>query len=408
MRARLAALIPLVPLILAHPLALAAQEREPDDREAPADTTPGHGLLNLGIHGTGISFGNSARWTGLRINFRDRGVERIDGVNLTIWKAATNANRHAVINGLAVGIVGPEGGRLNGVTLGLGGAVAHERLAGISVGGLGLVSEGEMDGINVGGLGLVADGAMRGINIGGLGAVADGGMTGLNVGGLGVVANGGMRGITLGGLGAVSNGKMEGIAIGGLGTVADGGMTGIAIGGLGTVSDGGLQGIGAGGLAVVADGGIRGAAVGGLAVVADGGIRGAAVGGLAVVADGGITGLAAGGLAVVADGGIRGAALSLGEINAQESRVEGLAATLYRIRTHETLGLMVAGWIKTTDARGVTIAAYNQIRGTQHGLAIGVFNSARELHGVQIGLLNRAKNNKPPFRWVPIVNAHLN
>jgi hypothetical protein len=201
---------------------------------------------------------------------------------------------------------------------------------------------------------------------------------------------------------------MEGIAIGGLGTVADGGMTGIAIGGLGTVSDGGLQGIGAGGLAVVADGGIRGAAVGGLAVVADGGIRGAAVGGLAVVADGGITGLAAGGLAVVADGGIRGAALSLGEINAQESRVEGLAATLYRIRTHETLGLMVAGWIKTTDARGVTIAAYNQIRGTQHGLAIGVFNSARELHGVQIGLLNRAKNNKPPFRWVPIVNAHLN
>src|ERR1041385_8510417 len=209
MRARLAALTPLVPLILAHPLALAAQEPEPDDRETTADTTPGHGLLNLGIHGTGISFGNSARWTGLRINFRDRGVQRIDGVNLTIWKAATNANRHAVINGLAAGIIGPEGGRLSGVTLGLGGAVAHERLAGISMGGLGLVSGGEM----------------------------------------------------------------EGIAIGGLGTVADGGMTGIAIGGLGTVSDGGLRGIGAGGLAVVADGGIHGAAGGGLAVGAVGRIR---------------------------------------------------------------------------------------------------------------------------------------
>src|ERR1041385_9155437 len=221
MRARLAALTPLVPLILAHPLALAAQEPEPDDRETTADTTPGHGLLNLGIHGTGISFGNSARWTGFRINFRDRGVQRIDGVNLTIWKAATNANRHAVINGLAAGIIGPEGGRLSGVTL---------------------VREGEMDGINVGGMGLVADGAIRGINIGGLGAVADGGMTGLNVGGLGVVANGGMRGITLGGLGAVSNGKMEGIAIGGLGTVADGGMTGIAIGGVGPGGAGGPPG----------------------------------------------------------------------------------------------------------------------------------------------------------------------
>ena len=58
--------------------------------------------------------------------------------------------------------------------------------------------------------------------------------------------------------------------------------------------------------------------------------------------------------------------------------------------------------------RGVAIAAFNQIRGEQHGLAIGVFNSADELHGMQIGLLNRARNNRPPFRWLPIFNAHLN
>jgi hypothetical protein len=140
------------------------------------------------------------------------------------------------------------------------------------------------------------------------------------------------------------------------------------------------------------------------------------VGGLAVVADGGVTGIVAGGLAVVADGGIRGLAVSLGEINSwrrddegldRAARVEGLAATLYRIRTREAIGVMVAGWIKTAEARGVAIAAYNQIRGPQHGLAIGVFNSADELHGVQIGVLNRAKNNKPPFRWLPIANAHL-
>jgi hypothetical protein len=118
----------------------------------------------------------------------------------------------------------------------------------------------------------------------------------------------------------------------------------------------------------------------------------------------------------VADGGIRGLTLSLGEINswhreddedARRARVEGLAATLYRIRTREAIGGMVAGWIKAEEARGVTIAAYNEIRGPQHGLAIGVFNSADELHGVQLGVLNRAKNNRPPFRWLPIVNAHL-
>jgi hypothetical protein len=136
------------------------------------------------------------------------------------------------------------------------------------------------------------------------------------------------------------------------------------------------------------------------------------------VADGGITGLAAGGLAVVGEGGIRGLAVSLGEINSwrrdddqeadvRRARIEGLAATLYRIRTRQAIGWMVAGWIKAEEARGLTMAAYNQIRGPQHGLAIGVFNSADELHGVQLGVLNRAKNNKPPFRWLPIANAHL-
>jgi hypothetical protein len=55
----------------------------------------------------------------------------------------------------------------------------------------------------------------------------------------------------------------------------------------------------------------------------------------------------------------------------------------------------------------VTIAAYNDIRGSQRGLAIGIYNRAEELHGVQIGLLNRADNNKPPFRWLPIVNLNL-
>lgn len=43
----------------------------------------------------------------------------------------------------------------------------------------------------------------------------------------------------------------------------------------------------------------------------------------------------------------------------------------------------------------------------QTGLAIGIYNSAEVLKGVLIGLLNRAKNNRPPFRWLPLLNVSL-
>ena len=92
------------------------RDEDPDEnQEKVIDSTPGHGLLNLGVNNTGLSIGNSARWNGLRINFRDRGVQRLNGINLSIWKAANDANRQARMHGLNVGIVGPEGGYLRGV-----------------------------------------------------------------------------------------------------------------------------------------------------------------------------------------------------------------------------------------------------------------------------------------------------
>jgi hypothetical protein len=53
------------------------------------------------------------------------------------------------------------------------------------------------------------------------------------------------------------------------------------------------------------------------------------------------------------------------------------------------------------------VSAYNQIRGLQAGVAIGLLNFARRLKGIQIGLLNIARNNPPPFRVLPIINAHF-
>jgi hypothetical protein len=66
----------LLAALLAIPTGVSTQAQFEDDSRFPADTTPGRGLLNLGFNHTGISFGNSARWNGLRINIRDRGVQR--------------------------------------------------------------------------------------------------------------------------------------------------------------------------------------------------------------------------------------------------------------------------------------------------------------------------------------------
>ena len=52
------------------------------------------------------------------------------------------------------------------------------------------------------------------------------------------------------------------------------------------------------------------------------------------------------------------------------------------------------------EFRGLSLALYNRHFGEMRGLSIGLFNSADELRGFQIGVLNRAGG-----RWLPIANA---
>jgi hypothetical protein len=67
-----------------------------------------------------------------------------------------------------------------------------------------------------------------------------------------------------------------------------------------------------------------------------------------------------------------------------------------------------AGWTRLEHGtlRGLAVGSFNQLKGTQHGLAIGIVNYAEELHGVQVGLLNIARNNSSGTRVLPIVNVH--
>src|SRR5439155_680877 len=42
--------------------------------------------VDLAIHNTGLSIGNSTTFTGLRLNWRDYRLDRIHGINVTLWK----------------------------------------------------------------------------------------------------------------------------------------------------------------------------------------------------------------------------------------------------------------------------------------------------------------------------------
>jgi len=55
----------------------------------------------------------------------------------------------------------------------------------------------------------------------------------------------------------------------------------------------------------------------------------------------------------------------------------------------------------------VSISCYNKIHGVQTGLTIGLFNTADELNGVQIGLINIARNNSGLAKVLPFFNAHF-
>ena len=91
--------------------------------------------LDIPTRGKGISFGNSKRFDGIRFNLVDKEVERINGINLTFWIPKKNPD--AVMNGLAVGLVGLSARELNGLSFaGIG--AAGEKIDGLSVAGIGL------------------------------------------------------------------------------------------------------------------------------------------------------------------------------------------------------------------------------------------------------------------------------
>jgi hypothetical protein len=80
--------------------------REPQD-----SSTTGHFHVGLTIHDWGISVGNAPRVNGLRINIQDAALERVNGINLTLWKPREPLT--GTVNGIQAGLHGVQIGVLN-------------------------------------------------------------------------------------------------------------------------------------------------------------------------------------------------------------------------------------------------------------------------------------------------------
>lgn len=313
--------------------------------------------LDLTVNHVGVAIGDIPRVTGLRLNFRDRNLERVDGVNVTIWSPYSNA-RYSVVRGLALGLPATGAGEIDGVAAGLFGVGAEDRIRGIGIGGVGLGAGGRLEG--------------------------------LMIGGIGVGSGGGMSGIGIGGIGLGSGGDLHGLFVGGIGVGGGGDLVGIAIGGIGVGVGGNVRGLTVAGIAAGAGGDVRGITVAGIASGAGGDVEGITVAGIAVGAGGTLRGLSVAGIAVGAP------------------RISGVAAAL-AVGGQEVRGVVLApAWFKIErgEVRGVSISSFNQIKGVQRGLAIGIVNYAWELQGVQVGLINIARNNPRGRQVLPIANWH--
>lgn len=228
-----------------------------DTTEPPAS----HRAVNLTVGGVGVSIGNSRRVTGIRINAVDHQVERVNGLNLTLW--VPKRNPELVVNGAAVGLIGPRARRITGLGLGGLGVVTSEQMNGLGVGGLLVLSQDQVNGIAVGGLAAVAEQRLRGIAVGGLAAVGDHGIDGIAAGGIVSLAEGNVNGITAGGLIAITEGRLTGASLSPLVSFVDGEVRGVNASGVFTFTRGTARGVSAS-VGVVAGDTLVGLAVAGL------------------------------------------------------------------------------------------------------------------------------------------------
>ena len=116
--------------------------------------------LSIGANEAGICFGNSMNYSGIRLNWIDKNVFRVNGINFGLVTRAKKsngfsfglvANHDSIINGIAINGLVSESNQINGVLI-CGLAGYSQKINGLGIGGFGIVGD-TMNGVFVGVLG---------------------------------------------------------------------------------------------------------------------------------------------------------------------------------------------------------------------------------------------------------------
>lgn len=417
-----------------------------DDDDEPVEKNPWSAELTS--HNIGVGFGNAPHIDGLRLNFRDSPgfAYKVHGVNLSIWMPKRNFGGDVV--GVAIGLPATGVNRLTGLGIGLGlgfqesaeglligpfGIGAGGSLRGISLAGLGLGAGQNVDGLSIAGLGGGAGGSVRGLALAGGGFGAGGDLIGLSIAGLGMgagdnvvglhLAGGGLgageniKGITVAGLGLGAGENLMGLHLAGVGLGAGENIKGITVAGLGMGAGENLVGIHAASLGMGAGGSLWGLAVAGVGMGFGDDVNGLVLTAGGLGAGNKLRGIMIAGLGMGSGESITGLAVSSLAIGSPHIAGTSVATV---VLARQMTGLNISAWLDILPPNafsrreqgpegqftGVSLSVVNRIRGEQKGLAIGLVNYARVLHGVQIGLFNWAGNNAF-FKAMPVVNAHF-
>lgn len=327
----------------------------------------------------GIGFGNLPHFTGIRLNFIDRNVEKITGVNVTVWNVKNSDEQTGIMRGIAVGLPMAMGVETqNGISVGVFGVGAKKNLSGINIGGLGVGAGGSVSGLNIGGLGIGAGENLRGINLALLGVGSGGKVSGFNFGGLGVGAGGDLSGINIGGLGVGSGGNLSGVNIGGIGVGSGGNVTGLNIAAVGLGAGGRMRGLNIAGIGLGSGESLEGISI---ACVAAGS---PAVTGLAIAPV--VGGLKVKGI-IIAPAWMR--------VGGDKPKKKDVADSSYVANVQEG------------EFTGISVSAFNRVLGTQKGVSLGVVNYTKRIRGVQFGLINIVRENPRGLRVLPVFNTRM-
>jgi hypothetical protein len=313
--------------------------------------------IKLAIGDFGLGIGDVPRLDGIRLNFRDRHLRRVRGLNATIWSPYEDPR--GVVEGLALGVPLTGAREIKGVALGLG-----------------IQAEDSFTGVGVAPIGMGAGRDVRGLTVGGIGIGSGRDVEGIMLGGVGMGVGRDIRGIAVGGVGGGAGRDLQGVALGGVGFGVGENLTGVAAAGVGLGVGGTLKGITLAGVGMGVGEDVEGIMIAGVGAGVGGQLKGLAVAGVGV-------------------GASRITGVVLSGVGAGAEDVHGfvLAPAYFKISEGGSL-------------RGVSVSAFNDLRdGTQRGLTIGLLNIADELHGLQIGLINIARN-KESFSVLPFVNYH--